>query len=216
MKINAIICVLFFSFFQTILLFGIEKESYSLEKKDKMINYVDFAHICIFVDNVEQAAEFYQKVFEAKLIDYFPNLKNIGYAKAAGFLDAPEKFEVSVKYLSISNLFIELHQIHSPKETIKKQTENSFVGAISFRVKNIGEAFEHIKKQDGIRLANESDEYKPFQLSPVTTNDFFFDDEQLEDNEAKKQEAAAKTSKIKCFSFFDKYGIQWFFVEHGS
>lgn len=215
MKTKTIIFVFIFSFFQIINLVGNKKQN---EEISKMINYVDFAHICIVVDDIEQASEFYKKVFEAKLIDNFPHFKNIGFAKCAGFLDNPEELDISIRYLSISNLFIELHQLHSP-ENIKKeadQKEKINNTAVTLRVKNIDKVFEHIKKQNDITLVNKSDVYKPVQLSKVTADEFYFYDEQLEKNKIKKDEFAKKVSGIKFFSFFDKYGIKWYLVEHGN
>jgi len=213
MKTKYIIWIFLFTFFQTIHLFG--------EEGTQMINYVDFGYICISVDDIEQASEFYKKVFQAKLIDSIPHLKNIGYAKCAGFLDEPETLDMSIRYLSISNLFIELQQIHAPKETVKNQeSEKNIIKVdiskpvIVLRIKNIEKAFNHIKNQDGIKLANESDDYKPFQLSKVTSDQIHFYDEDLDKNKEKKEEAAKRISNIKYFMLCDKYGIQWSFVEN--
>ncbi len=66
-----------------------------------MIEFDTLGHINIVVDNIEEATEFYKKLLCAVPIQDFPHLKNVGFAKSAGFLSNPEEVEVTVRFLRL-------------------------------------------------------------------------------------------------------------------
>ena len=83
-----------------------------------MIKFTKFEHICIIVDNIEEATEFYKDLFGAIPFLNFPKLKNIGFAKGAGFLEHPDKVEATLRLLKLptqDNMLIELFEYHNPK-----------------------------------------------------------------------------------------------------
>lgn len=180
-----------------------------------MLEIVEFGHINIVVDNIDEATQFYQNLLGAKPIQYFPHFKNVGLAKAAGFLDEPQAVDLSINFLRIPNtsIYLELICYHNPKGNtqIKFSAPNDLGGPrhLCLRVKDINSAFEKIKKFKGVKLINPSANYKPYQLDTVSSHQFKFLDDDLENDLKAKQQSAEVSSKISFFYFTDKYGVQW-------
>jgi len=181
-----------------------------------MINFTSLGHICIIVDNIEEATEFYKELFGAKPIQNFPKLKNKGFAKAAGFLNNPEKVEVTIRFLQLptqEGIYLELMEYHSPAgkyvSNYKEATDRNLVAHIALRVTNIIESFEHIKTVNGVRLITDSIDYQPYKIDEISPSEFYFFDDRLENNVEEKENVCRIIGNIKYFYFVDKYGIQW-------
>ena len=180
-----------------------------------MIEFDSLGHINIVVGDTKEAIEFYQTIFGAIPHQSFPNFKNIGFAKSAGFLDNPEEVNVTITFLEIpgASVFLELMEYHAPKDNsqIEYKKTNQLGGPrhIALRVKNIDEAFAYLKKQDGILMINTSDEYKPFRIDNIQPHEFYFFDKSKEASADEKQKVCDIVSQIRYFYFLDKYGIQW-------
>ena len=106
-----------------------------------MINFVSLGHICINVDNIDEATEFYKELFGAVPIQDFPNFKNKGFAKAAGFLNHPEKVEVTIRFIQLptqGGIFLELMQYYVPVgkyvPNYKEAADRNLVAHIALRV----------------------------------------------------------------------------------
>lgn len=75
-------------------------------------------------------------------LQVFPNFKNIGFAKSAGFIDSEEAIDVSIAFVQIPNtsITIELMEYNNPKgidknnKTITNQIGN--VVHIALKVSN--------------------------------------------------------------------------------
>ena len=180
-----------------------------------MINFLGLGHINIVVDDIDAASDFYQRIFNAIPQQEFPHFKNIGFAKAAGFLEKPEKVDVTIRFLEIpgANIFLELMEYHTPRELtpIQEKKTYEFGGPrhICLKVSNIDKTFNFLKKQDGLKMINISDEYKPFQIDKIEPSEFrFFNDEKESDHQTKKV-VCDIIGRIKFFYFIDRYGIQW-------
>ena len=180
-----------------------------------MINLTNFGHINIVVDDIEKASRFYENLFNAKQIQYFPHFKNKGFACSAGFLDSPDKVDVSINFLKFPNMdiILELMCYHYPvnKEKIIHFKPHDLGGIrhICFRVENIEMAFNYIKELKGVQLLVNSPSYKPYKLSEVTTNEFIFWDEKINKNLKLKQQSAEVSCGISFFYFRDQYGVLW-------
>lgn len=181
-----------------------------------MIQYDTLGHINIVVDDIERAADFYRNALGAEPMQDFPHFKNVGFAKSAGFLDAPEEVDVSIRFLKLptkEGVVIELMEYHEPPGVVccedKVTHGRGCVGHVAFRVTNIDEAFEHLKSFDGVRMINESPEYRPFRIDGITPDQFRFFDEELESNAAEKEGVCQIVGSIRYFYFRDPYGVQW-------
>ena len=181
-----------------------------------MIQYDTLGHINIVVDDIERATDFYRNALGAEPMQDFPHFKNVGFAKSAGFLDAPEAVDVSIRFLKLptkEGVFIELMEYHEPAGVAccecKATNDRGCVGHIALRVTNIDEAFEHLKSFDGVRMINESPEYRPFRIDDITPDQFRFFDDELESNAAGKQGVCEIVGSIRYFYFLDPYGVQW-------
>lgn len=181
-----------------------------------MIKLDTLGHICIIVDEIESATEFYIQLFNVAPLQDFPHFKNPGFAKAAGFLDIPDEVDVSIRFLKVpteEGLILELMEYHFPKEKVihpeKTVTDLNCVAHIALRVMNIEEAFNHVKSIDGVRLVNTSEEYVPHRLDSIKGDCFRFFDANLENNESEKSRVCEIIGNIRYFYFVDKYGIQW-------
>lgn len=197
----------------------------TLHIKDQGVSMIEFdrlGHINVIVDDIDFASDFYAQLFGAIKVQRFPHFKNIGFAKSAGFLESPSTVDVSIEFLNIpgANIFLELFCYHTPQGakdiTFKKTHDMGGPRHICIRVKDIDKAFAHVKSMDGVRLINDSPEYKPFKIDEIHPNEFMFYDEALENNPAEKQKVCDIIGNIRYFYFVDRYGIQWEFEQGHS
>jgi methylmalonyl-CoA/ethylmalonyl-CoA epimerase len=187
-----------------------------------MIQYQGFGHINIVVDDVEQATDFYQRVLGATPAQHFPHFKNDGFAKSAGFMENPSEVDVCIRFLQIPTnpnpVFVELMQYHAPKgkdnRGLVRTNDLGGVKHIALRVANIDEAFDHVKKSANVKLISDHPDYKPFYISPIKIEDFYFFDPSAEANKVEKDKVCKIVGGIRYFYFVDPYGVQWEF-EHG-
>ncbi len=184
-----------------------------------MIQYDGLGHINIIVDDIAFASDYYVDILQAKKVQRFPHFKNIGFAKSAGFLEKPEEVDVCIEFLLIpgANVFLELMCYHQPKGANKvnyfKTNDLGGPRHICLRVKNIDEAFAHIKSKDGVRLIHDSPEYQPFKIDHIQPEDFMFFDEKSEKDINEKQKVCHTIGNIRYFYFLDRYGVQWEFEQ---
>ncbi len=180
-----------------------------------MIKFNGLGHINIVVDDITKASEFYERVFGAVPQQEFPHFKNRGFAMAAGFMDNPDRVDVSIRFLEIpgANLFLELMEYHSPQNPSPVIThETNAPGGprhICLRVADIHEAFRFIQKQPDIKMINSSEEYNAFKIDPIRADEFYFFDSAKEADMTAKQEVCDIVGQIRYFYFIDKYGVQW-------
>ena len=187
-----------------------------------MIQFEGFSHINIVVDDMDDAIEFYQRVFGALPKQSFPCFENVGFAKSAGFMEEPEEVSVTITFLEIPNtgVFLELMQYHNPEgmENLDEKYSNDIgnVGHIALKIKNIEDAFEFVKVQKGVQLISDDRNYQPFKIDDITQNEFYFFDKVKETNESEKQAVCDVVSNIRYFYFIDPYGVQWEFEQGHS
>jgi len=180
-----------------------------------MINYLGLGHICVVVDNIEKATQFYQQALFAIPVQEFPHFQNLGFAKAAGFLEKPEEVNLSICFLQIphTNIFLELMEFHSPsgKKSVEFFQPNDMGGVrhICLKVSNIDEGFKHLKNLAGVTMINQNPEYKPYKIDAITPSEMRFFDQQLEENLQEKQKVCQTVGNTRYFYFLDPYGIQW-------
>lgn len=180
-----------------------------------VIDLIGLGHINIVVDKIDEGIEFYHNVFGATPYQIFRNFKNIGFAKAAGFLENPQDVELSIAFLNIPNcnLVLELMEYVTPKtqnEVVNKGV-NIVAGVkhVALKINNIQQAFNYIKKQNGIKFINDSSEYQFFKIDIIEPNQFMFYDSKSESNVVEKQNTCNIIGNTKYFYFIDKYGVQW-------
>src|SRR5207245_1654081 len=110
-------------------------------------------------------------------------------------------------------VFLELMQYHSPKgsDVVPSFKTHDMGGPrhICLRVENVMEAFEHLKGCKGIRMINESADYRPSKLDDVLPRQFRLFDPQLEANKEAKEKLARSASNTRFFYVIDPYGVQW-------
>jgi len=181
----------------------------------KKIMFSGFGHICITVDDIDEATMLYKKIFNAIPIKHFPHSKGSAWNKNIGFNNEVDKVDVSIRFLLIPivNLYIELLQYHQPiSEKYIKTIPNTIRGIshIALTVNDIDLAFDFIKKQKELLINCSLQDYTcPLKINSITENDFFFFDESLENNPIEKSKAAYRTNTIRFFTFSDPYGVTW-------
>lgn len=181
-----------------------------------MIQFDSLGHINIVVDDIDRATAFYGEAFGAVPAQDFPHFKNVGFARSAGFLDEPETVEVTIRFLRVptpEGLILELMEYHQPTAVVCCRNKVAHglgcVGHIALRVKNIDEAFEHLRTVDGVRMINASASYRPFKIDAIGPHEFKFYDKTLEQNTKEKEEVCRIVGSIRYFYFLDPYGVQW-------
>lgn len=188
----------------------------------EMSNVIEFAglgHINIVVDNIDEGINFYKKLLHAKPYQIFRNYKNVGFSKAAGFLDNPQDISLHLAFLEIpsTGLTLELMQYINPetKKNIIRNDVNMISGVrhVALEVKNIDEAFNYVSSLDGVSLINPSDDYLPYKIDSIKESEFQFFDKALEQNTEKKQNVCNIIGNTRYFYFIDPYGVQWEFEQ---
>ncbi|MGY0220095.1 VOC family protein [Endozoicomonadaceae bacterium StTr2] len=188
-----------------------------------MIQFSRFSHINIVVDNMDKATAFYSKTFQAEPTVEFPHFKNRNFALSAGFMEKPDDVDVSIRYLQIpteDNFTLELIEYHSPvgSQQIEWKQTHDLGGPrhVSLGVSNIDEAFEFVKSQPGVKMINESPDYKAHQIGPITDEQFALFDEHLDRDQATRHDIREMVKQIRYFYFLDPYGVQWEFEQKPS
>ena len=177
------------------------------------------SHVCIFVDDVESAFEYYERILGAVPDQFIPHWHNRGFFQAGGFIDEADEGDVSIGFMSVpgTRLTIELMCYHNPvgrrEPVFFKANDISGVRHVALKIENVDEAFEYIKAQPDVTLVNTSDAYRPYQISETSPDDFCYLDPEKEADAAAKQAAAQVLSNTKYFYFIDRYGAQWEFEQ---
>lgn len=182
-------------------------------------NFIGLSHVCIIVDNLNEAIEHYQRILGAIPEQCIPHWKNEGFFQAAGFVQEAAESEISIAFLSLPGTMftIELMEYHYPQgrkgPILFAANDVSGARHVALKVTNIDEAFEHIKAQADVQLINPTEEYRVYQISHTAPQDFYYYNSAKENDEQAKQVAADILGQIKYFYFIDKYGLQWEFEQ---
>ncbi|MBQ5849262.1 MAG: VOC family protein [Lachnospiraceae bacterium] len=144
----------------------------------KVVNFVGMGHVNIVVDDIDKGIEFYKKLFSAMPYQIFRNFSNVGFSKAAGFLEEPEKVKLHIAFLDIpdTGLTLELMQYVTPA-TVNRVVRNDVsdiagVRHVALKVQDIESAFNHVSSVEGIKLINENIAYKPYKIDDITRTDW--------------------------------------------
>lgn len=185
-------------------------------------NFIGLSHVCVIVDDIMEAFEYYKRILGAVPDQCIPHYRNKGFFEAAGFVKDAEQCDISIGFLTVpgAGLTIEIMEYHTPqgrKEPIVFRA-NDVSGArhVALKVSNIEEAFAHIKAQPDATLINETADYKVYQISHTEPSDFYYFDKEREADAQGKQAAADILGQIKYFYFIDRYGLQWEFEQGHS
>lgn len=180
---------------------------------------VGLSHICIFVDDMEQAVEYYRALLGVQPDHCLSHWRNEGFFKAGGFVDEAADGDVSIAFVNVpgTRLTLELMQYHSPKGRTEPVifAANDVSGArhVALKVTNIEAAFAHIQAMPDTRLINETEAYKVYQISETQPLDVRFYDQAPGETDARNAETANILGQVRYFYFIDRYGLQWEFEQ---
>ena len=154
----------------------VPQESFGSQIIARMFSLDSLGHINVVVTDLEEATRFYQELFGASVEQTFPHFTNVGFARSAGFLEHPGSVDVSIRFLKVplgrsEDLFLELFVFHNPpgRQEMRRERQTTWgAEARSLRVTKIDEVFAHVKSVKGVHLINESPEYRPYFISPIT------------------------------------------------
>ena len=184
-----------------------------------MPQFTGLSHVCIFVDDMMEAVDYYQKLLGVVPDYYLSHWKNEGFFKAGGFVKEAADGDVSIAFVNVpgTKLTLELMQYHSPegrKEPVFFAA-NDVSGArhVALKITNIDEAFLHIKSMPDTKLINETEDYQVFQISKTTPDEVHFFDQKTSETDERNQQTAKILSEVRYFYFIDKYGLQWEFEQ---
>ncbi len=189
-----------------------------------MIEFIGFSHLSIIVDNLDEAMDFYKRIFNAKPFQRWNCKNNKGVGYIVGCFDTPEKVDISLGFVRIpdSSVVLELQEYHYPESTnevtFAKVNDLGGIRHVSLLVKDSPAAFDFLKNQEGILQINESEKEKcaSFQISNVNPDDVLFYDDELENDKEAKQRKCDQFSETFTFYCIDKYGVQWEFEQGDS
>ena len=161
-----------------------------------MPKFAGLSHVCIFVDDMMEAVDYYQKLLGVVPDHYLSHWRNEGFFKAGGFVKEAADGDVSIAFVNVpgTKLTLELMQYHSPegrKEPVFFAA-NDVSGArhVALKITNIDEAFLHIKSMPDTRLINETDDYQVFQISETYPDEVHFFDQNMKEMDERKQQTA--------------------------
>ena len=198
------------------------KKRFEAPARAAMPKFTGLSHVCIFVDDMEQAVTYYRRLLGAVPDHCLPHWKNRGFFQAAGFLEEAARGEVSIAFVNVpgARLTLELMQYHYPEgrkePVIFAANDVSGARHVALKVTNIEKAFLHVKAMEDTRLINESDAYRVFRISDTAPSEVRFFDQDLRESDERNVRAAAVLSQVRYFYFIDKYGLQWEFEQGHS
>ena len=82
-----------------------------------MPKFAGLSHVCIFVDDMMEAVDYYQKLLGVVPDHYLSHWRNEGFFKAGGFVKEAADGDVSIAFVNVpgTKLTLELMQYHSPE-----------------------------------------------------------------------------------------------------
>ncbi|MEE0732500.1 MAG: VOC family protein [Acutalibacteraceae bacterium] len=195
------------------------KKQFSTPVQAAMPKFTGLSHVCIFVDDMMEAVDYYQKLLGVVPDHYLSHWKNEGFFKAGGFIEEAAQGDVSIAFVNVpgTKLTLELMQYHYPqgrKEPVFFAA-NDVSGArhVALKITNIDEAFLHIKAMPDTRLINQTEDYRVFQISETSPSEVRFFDQDLQESDDRNIQTAKILSGVRYFYFIDKYGLQWEFEQ---
>ena len=198
------------------------RKAFNAPAQAAMPRFTGLSHVCIFVDDMMEAAAYYQKLLGAVPDHYLSHWRNKGFFQAGGFVREARDGDVSIAFLNVpgTKLTLELMQYHYPEgrkePVIFAANDVSGARHVALKITNIEEAFEHIKSMPDTRLINETDEYRVFQISETQPSEVRFFDQDLRESDERNVQTAKILSGVRYFYFIDKYGLQWEFEQGHS
>lgn len=182
-------------------------------------NIVGLSHICIFVDNMEQAVDYYRALLGVQPDHCLSHWRNEGFFQAGGFVDEAADGEVSIAFVNVpgTKLTLELMQYHHPKGRTEPVVfaANDVSGArhVALKVTNIEAAFAHIQAMPDTRLINETEAYRVYAISQTQPSEVRFFDQAPGETDGRNVQTAKILSQVRYFYFIDRYGLQWEFEQ---
>ena len=182
-------------------------------------NIVGLSHICIFVDDMEQAVDYYRTLLGVQPDHCLTHWRNEGFFKAGGFVDEAAEGDVSIAFVNVpgTKLTLELMQYHYPKGRTEPVVfaANDVSGArhVALKVTNIEAAFAHVQSMPDTRLINETEAYRVYQISETQPSEVRFFDQAPGETDGRNTETAKILGQVRYFYFIDRYGLQWEFEQ---
>ena len=195
----------------------ISSETHTIQPE--LPNIVGLSHICIFVDDMEQAVDYYRALLGVEPDHCLSHWKNEGFFKAGGFVDEAAQGDVSIAFVNVpgTRLTLELMQYHYPKGRTEPVVfaANDVSGArhVALKVTNIEAAFAHIQAMPDTRLINETEAYRVYQISQTQPEDVRFFDQAPGQTDERNEATAKILGQVRYFYFIDRYGLQWEFEQ---
>lgn len=187
--------------------------------RPELPNIIGLSHICIFVDDMEQAVAYYRDLLGVEPDHCLPHWKNEGFFKAGGFVDEAADGDVSIAFVNVpgTKLTLELMQYHYPKGRTEPVVfaANDVSGArhVALKVTNIEAAFAHIQSMPDTRLINETEAYRVYQISETRPEEVRFFNQAPGETDGRNTETAKILGQVRYFYFIDRYGLQWEFEQ---
>ena len=182
-------------------------------------NIVGLSHICIFVDDMAKAVDYYRDLLGVKPDHCLSHWRNEGFFKAGGFVDEAADGDVSIAFVNVpgTKLTLELMQYHYPKGRTEPVVfaANDVSGArhVALKVTNIEAAFAHIKAMPDTRLINETEAYQVYQISETQPSQVRFFAQAPGQTDERNAETARILGQVRYCYFIDRYGLQWEFEQ---
>lgn len=118
-----------------------------------MPKFAGLSHVCIFVDDMMEAVDYYQKLLGVVPDHYLSHWRNEGFFKAGGFVKEAADGDVSIAFVNVpgTKLTLELMQYHSPEG--RKEPGETYPDEVHFFDQDMKEMDE--RKQQTAKILSE-------------------------------------------------------------
>lgn len=183
--------------------------------------FAGLSHLCIVVDYIRAAVEYYGQLLGAEPDYGLPYWQNEGFFQANGLDPKSNEGEVSVAVLQVPGTRLTLHlvQYHTPvgrkEPPLSAANDINGVQCIALEVVNLEETAAHLQTVPDLHFLSEQEETPIVSLSQTGPEQVCFFDQDLSKADTRSVDTARRISHTRCVSFQDRYGVRWEFLHTG-
>lgn len=183
--------------------------------------FAGLSHLCIVVDYIRAAVDYYGQLLGAKPDYGLPYWQNEGFFQINGFYQRPDEGEVSVAVLQVPSTRLTLHlvQYHTPvghkEPPLSAANDINGVQGIALEVINLEETVAHLQTVPDLHFFSGRGEAPIVPFSPTGPEQVCFFDQDLSKADTRSLDTARRLSHTRGVSFRDRYGVRWEFLQTG-
>ena len=190
----------------------------SVVSRGALPQFAGLSHLCIVVDYIRTAVDYYGQLLGAEPDYGLPYWQNEGFFQINGVCQTPDEGEVSVAVLLVPGTGLTLHlvQYHTPigqKEPAPSAPNDvNGVRSVALEVVNLEEAAAHLQTMPDVSFSTKQQGAGVIPLSQTGPEQVCFFDQDLSKADTRSVDTARRISRTRGLSFQDRYGVRWEFL----